>query len=408
MRNLQDYKELQEATWDSYLKKLKEQQAIYQNQSGGGWITNPWNSLLGVYDSIYGTSIFGSDYEKGTTAAINNLRIETRKSSKGLFGSGIGGKSQKTEDLQTWINANKDLFAGLDTDLFDENLKLNTELAKSILENYGEKLVGQTKETLESLAKLQEQYDEYLEQLQEYVSSLYEPLVTSMVDSLWDWFDEGKNALDSFKEYAGDTFRDIASDMLRTLIMKNVFGDYQDDIAKLYEDYSISEGTASDLTKLNEGVNKYTQELMDRYAEQLPALQSMITQIGASMEGIGINLKDTESSKSGIVANVQSLTEDTGNRLYGVVNGSYGHLSAIRAMYEGNSQSVMSNIYNIMEAYYPNVVNQIAIGNAELIKINNNTLRSANNSDGILSAVEELRTTVKRVTTSGSGTKINT
>jgi hypothetical protein len=408
LRNLQDYKELQEATWDSYLKKLKEQQAIYQNQSGGGWITNPWNSLLGVYDSIYGTSIFGRDYEKGTTAAINNLRIETRKRSKGFLGSGIGGKSQKTEDLQTWINNNKDKFAGLDTDLFDENLKLNTKLANVILENYGDKLVGQTKETLESLAKLQEQYDEYLEQLQEYVSSLYEPLVTSMVDSLWDWFDEGKNALDSFKDYAGDTFRDIASDMLRTLIMKNVFGDYQDDIAKLYEDYSISEGTASDLTKLNEGVTKYTQDLMDRYADQLPALQSMITQIGASMEGIGINLKDTESSKSGIVANVQSLTEDTGNRLYGVVNGSYGHLSAIRAMYEGNSQSVMSNIYNIMEAYYPNVVNQIAIGNAELIKINNNTLRSANNSDGILSAVEELRTTVKRVTTSGSGTKINT
>ena len=173
--------------------------------------------MLGVYDSIYGTSIFGSDYEKGTTAAINNLRIETRKSSKGLFGSGVGGKSQKTEDLQTWINNNKDKFAGLDTDLFDENLKLNTELANVILEKYGDKLVGQTKETLESLAKLQEQYDEYLEQLQEYVSSLYEPLVTSMVDSLWDWFDEGKDALDSFKEYAGDTFRDIASLPSRTI-----------------------------------------------------------------------------------------------------------------------------------------------------------------------------------------------
>mgnify|MGYP003619782445 FL=1 len=408
LRNLQDYKKLQEATWDSYIDKVTEAQAIYQNQSGGGWITNPWNSLLGAYDSIYGTSVFGRDYEKGTTAAINNLRIETRKKSKGFLGSGIGGKSQETEDLQTWINKNKDKFEGLDTDLFDENLKLNTELANVILEDYGDKLVGQTKETLESLVELQEQYDEYLEQLQEYVSSLYEPLVTSMVDSLWDWYDEGKNALDSFEEYASDTFKAIASDMLETLILKNVFGTYQEDIAKLYEDYSMSEGTASDLTKLNEGVTKYTQELMDRYAEQLPVLQSMITQIGASMEGIGINLKDTESSKSGIVANVQSLSEDTGNRLYGVVNGSYGHLSAIRAMYEGNSQSVMSNIYNIMEAYYPNVVNQIAIGNAELIKINNNTLRSANNSDGILSAVEELRTTVKRVTTSGSGTKINT
>ena len=89
LKNLRDYKEIQEAVWDAYIDKIKEAQAIYQNQSGGGWFTNPWNSLLGVYDSIYGTSIFGHDYEKGTTAAINNLRIETRKKSKGFLGSAI-------------------------------------------------------------------------------------------------------------------------------------------------------------------------------------------------------------------------------------------------------------------------------------------------------------------------------
>ncbi len=37
-------------------------------------------------------------------------------------------------------------------------------------------------------------------------------------------------------------------------------------------------------------------------------------------------------------------------------------------MYEGNTKC-NEYYYNIMEAFYPNVVNQIAIGNAELIKI---------------------------------------
>lgn len=88
---------------------------------------------------------------------------------------------------------------------------MNKELAQSLIDNYGNKLVGQTKETLESLIKLREQYDEYIEQLHEYVSSLYEPLVDNFVDSLWDWFDNGKDALDSFKDYASDTFRNIVS-----------------------------------------------------------------------------------------------------------------------------------------------------------------------------------------------------
>jgi hypothetical protein len=50
LRNLQDTR-TSEATWDSYLKKLKEQHAIYQNHR---WRLdyNPWNSLLGVYDSF--------------------------------------------------------------------------------------------------------------------------------------------------------------------------------------------------------------------------------------------------------------------------------------------------------------------------------------------------------------------
>ena len=55
--------------------------------------------------------------------------------------------------------------------LFDENGLINKELAQALIDNYGNKLVGQTKETLEELIKLREKYDEYIEQLHEYVSS---------------------------------------------------------------------------------------------------------------------------------------------------------------------------------------------------------------------------------------------
>ena len=82
------------------------------------------------------------------TAAINNLRIETRKKSSGFLGTGIGGKSQKTENLIDWAR-NQGL-----GELFDERGFIDKELAEIILEKYGDKLVGQTKETLEALIPL--------------------------------------------------------------------------------------------------------------------------------------------------------------------------------------------------------------------------------------------------------------
>ena len=126
------------------------------------------------------------------------------------------------------------------------------------------------------------------------------------------------------------------------------------------------------------------------------------------MEGIGISLKDTESSKSGIVANVQSLTEDTGNILASYINAMRSDLSVIRSILDGsNSKGIYGQVYAIMQAYYPTIVNTLALQQAELVKIQSNTLRSANNSDGILTAIEVLRSRFKQVTTSGSSVKMN-
>lgn len=248
LKNLRDYRALHDEVAKAYADKAMESQAIYRNESGGGWLTGALNWVMGNLSALSWwdewRDIWGQgDYKEGQTAAINNLRIETRKKSSGFLGTGIGGKSQKTEDLVTWAR-NQGL-----GELFDDEGLINKELAQSLIDNYGDKLVGQTKETLEALIELREKYDEYIEQLHEYVSSLYEPLTENFVDSLWDWFDNGKDALDSFKDYASDTFRDIVSDMMRTIVLDKVVGSFGDDIAALYEEYAKGKIDETELMK---------------------------------------------------------------------------------------------------------------------------------------------------------------
>lgn len=315
LKNLRDFKELNEEVMEAYVKKATEAQAIYQNESGGGWLTGALNwvmgnmSILSRWDKW--RNIWGQgDYAEGTTAAINNLRIETRKKSSGFLGTGIGGHSQKTEDLVTWAK-NQGL-----GDLFDEEGLINKELAQSIIDNYGNKLVGQTKETLEELIELREKYDEYIEQLHEYVSSLYEPLVDNFVDSLWDWFDEGKDALDSFKEYASDTFRDIVSDMLKTIILDKVVGSFGDDIADIYEKYASGD---IDVKELMNQVADRTDELIDDYESNIPTLQDMLESVSGMLSDAGIDLKDTSYSEqqSASGRGFETMSQDTADELNG-------------------------------------------------------------------------------------------
>lgn len=326
LKNLRDYRALHDEVAKAYADKAMESQAIYRNESGGGWLTGALNWVMGNLSALAWwdewRDIWGQgDYKEGQTAAINNLRIETRKKSSGFLGTGIGGKSQKTEDLVTWAR-NQGL-----GELFDDEGLVNKELAQSLIDNYGDKLVGQTKETLEALIELREKYDEYIEQLHEYVSSLYEPLTENFVDSLWDWFDNGKDALDSFKDYASDTFRDIVSDMMRTIVLGKVVGSFGDDIAALYEEYAKGK---IDETELMKKVAERTEGLVRDYQSAIPVLQNIMDLVGGYLKDAGIDIKQPEgSSQSGRAGTVTSMTEETAGRLEGIGNATLDHVISI-------------------------------------------------------------------------------
>lgn len=336
---------------EEYAKTAAAAQAIYENESGGGWLTNalswlgsavgwlvslPGNLIMGALDGLgiinkdsflgqllnYNfTAMFGGaegvigkvvgelikaqDYAEGTTAAINNLRIETREASSGFLGTGIGGHSQETQDLQSWVKEN------YGKDLFDANGVIqDLTLAKEILEKHGDSLVGETKETLERLIELKEEYDKFQETLRDYISGLYSPLADNLADAIWDWYAEGKDVMDSFRDYAKDTFEAIGKEMLKQLIYSLVFDKYKEDLQTLYTAYSVAVGMGANeadaLANLSNGISGATAAFVTNTENSIPALQLMIQAWGEGMEKIGISFHDTEDEVSQSFDNIRS------------------------------------------------------------------------------------------------------
>lgn len=328
LNSLRNYRELNEKVTDAYYGKLFEDQATYQNKKGGGWLTGGLNGIMNWLSPLGWSGLWqkwtNQNYKEGTTSAINNLRIETRKKSNGFLGTGIGAKSQKTEDLATWIK-NQPEFKG--ADLFDDKGLINKELAKQVVEKYGDKLVGETKDTIEALVELREKYDEYMEQLHDYVSSLYDPLVGNFVDSLWDWLDSGKDALKSFKEYASDTFRDIVSDMMKTIVLEKVIGNFDDDIAALYDKYASGDISEADLMKM---VAERTGELVSNYESNIPLLENILNTVNGYFKDAGIDLKkQDDSTRSAVEKGIQGVSQDSISEMNGRLTATTMFLSDI-------------------------------------------------------------------------------
>lgn len=293
IRDLWHLREQGAKAYQSYVSKINEDQIRYVNK-----YSNKFKNLdeaIARYRKKNPGKRFNLDELKNETEkAVDNLRIETYKGRRGVFG--IGRKSQRTEDLREWVRRE------LKTELFKEDGMLNKEAYDQILEKYGDKLVGETKETLEYLKKMQEKYEAYQQQLREYVSSLYSPLLDNMTQAIWDWFDNGKNAMDQFREYSRDTFRNIANEMIKSLINKHVFEGVGKQLEKLHDDFfsgKISE------KQLYEGIAKTAETLDKTFEEKMPIIQKSMEALNGTLEKAGIDLyKPKQQAEKGFHTSV--------------------------------------------------------------------------------------------------------
>ena len=253
-------------------------------------------AVAGLAGAIVGKAIDSAvssiTYKNGQVAAKDNLRIQTQHKS---FWRG-----QKTADLKEWVKKQygKDLFA--------EDGMIDKELANEVLKNYGHKLQGETKETLEKLVELREKYDEFNKSIHEYVSKMYSPLVSDMTDAVWSWLKDGKDALSEFKNSASKTFADISKDMVKQLLLKNVFSQYEEKLSDLYKKYAMKSINENDLGAASA---QLAGEIVDGMNNYLPVAQSLLKQLQEGFAAKGIDItREGDSSQTATANGVTTIT----------------------------------------------------------------------------------------------------
>lgn len=245
----------------------------------------------------------GLTYKEGQTAAIDNLRVQTRH--KTFF------RSEKTQDLQSWVKEN------WGQDLFEEvkGVQLiDPEVAKKILDE-GPTLVGETRETLEQLLEYSEKIHDFLDDVHEYVSEAFSPLVDNLTDALWDWLANGENVMDKFKEYAADTFKNIAQEALKAMITKNIFEPYQEQLEDLTIAYSTGQISEAEYMA---GVAEFSKQLSTSIETQLPVLQTAAQIIDTAFENAGFDIAGNQQQQSGKAGAFTTMSQDQAGKLEGL------------------------------------------------------------------------------------------
>lgn len=256
-------------------------------------------SIAGAATAAAQSAVAGITYKNGQVAAKDNLRMRTRH--RTFF------RGEKTQDLAEWTREH------LNAELFDGDGLINLEAAQTILDRYGDKLVGETKETLEDLVKLREQYNEFMKEVEKYVSDLYSPLVDDMTDALFKWLETGTDVLYQFRQNAKDTFASIAKDMVKQMLLTQVFDQYKEDLKKIYAAYAASK----DRDTLINGVMLATDSFLNRAETELPIIQDALTQINDQFSERGFDLTKSSDEGSGAYKAAQSFSQEQGNELNG-------------------------------------------------------------------------------------------
>lgn len=276
-------------------------------------------------------------------AAKDNLRVQTRH--RTAF------RSEKTKDLQSWIYdhmADDARKLGVSTELFDEDNNLNVELAEATLESDAV-FAGNTRETLEELIKYQKEVNEFRDALHEYVSDLYSPMLDDMNNSLWAWYEEGKNALDAYKEYASGTFKNIAKEMTKEMMNRDIFDPLKEELNDVTEKYIKGEISDEEYARQSADIMNKSAAM---YEQNLPKYQRVVEVYAENAERAGLDFEKSTTEASGTVNSAKALTEDTANELVGRVTAIQLAVENVR----GTQASLLTSLQTQLATAHSDIV----------------------------------------------------
>lgn len=321
--------------------------------------------------------------------ASRNLFDETMKSGSSMWSHSLGYKANRM--LKGYSDELKK--AGIYTTDLSEMTNDQLVLLMSIPEVWG-KLHGDLQQYIKDMVEAKDQAADLQSEIQGMMLGFdFSDITSAIVDAFTD--NSIADALKSVSSKIDDWIGQVVGNILKQV--------------------ALIEPVTAAVNALMKGIGKYDEQgnligfkskneidnnVFGTFKSTLMGIASGFgktwTDIVTMLEAEGISLgQATGQTKDTLAKGIQNLTEDTGNMVASYTNAIRQDTAATRA--------TVTQILRFHEANS----NTFALQLAELVKIQANTLATANNTAKNADLVTEIRDIMKRVTLPNSGTKIN-
>ena len=209
-------------------------------------------------------------------------------------------------------------------DLYDKYGNLNADVLQQILDTYP-KLAEEDKEWIEAAIEFSNQYADAMQQVADYMSSLFGEVADTIADQMIDSFLESGQAAIDFGGVVSDVAKKMAKDIIKNLMYATTFKKLEDDIMDVID---LSNGMNEESAPIILGM---MQSALTKLQGQMPFYQELLEILSPFFDG---SIAEETAAASGNL--LQSASQDSVSLLN-------GQLNAMRA-YQGRMEDMMTQV----------------------------------------------------------------
>ena len=289
----------------------------FKDELSGEAPTMSWmERMTGDFAGTYRKRL--ENYQKGF-GGLNDAQIVTGHKKTGLFGWGKG----------------KDVYSGI-LDVYPELIKANGELDTEMLQVILDtrKMSDETRNYLENLIDLKDAMDEAEQALDDYLQETFGSLGQGMLDSITSAIKGGGMALENFADQAVSVFENLGEQIAYSLFFADKFDDLQKRLKEVYGSGKSEEQIANDAMRL-------VDDFYNNIGSNVDAAQSWMESWKDKAAAMGFDLwKEDTTTQSGKAGAFQSLSQDQGTKLEGLMTSLQMHDASIDENVENISEGL--------------------------------------------------------------------
>lgn len=273
----------------------------------------------------------------------------------------------------------------------------NLEQQKRELESQRRNEINKKKTDWNTVADYENQINEIRDQIRYFYEDLageqfgvkIKDWAKNISDALVDAWSKGEDAAKAFDSTVADIMKSVFKNILQLQYIEPAMAQLRtylfgtDGKSGILGDGEMSRndmvGLVGELTNLKGKIGEW---------------QNAWNYLVEAAKQAGINLEDMTSGDS-LTKGIQAVTEDTANLLASYINAMRADLSIQKSMVEKIMLSIESSS------------NTFALMQADIMKIQINTLATANNTSKLIELSEDTNNLLRRASTTGSGIKFN-